>query len=59
MLPAEAGNYAGGPSAQARQSLINNVDPEAPTGITVEQDYFVGSTAESWEPVVCYEEFGG
>jgi len=59
MLPAEAGDYAGGPSAQARQSLINNVDPEAPTGITVEQDYFVGSTAESWKPVVCYEEFGG
>lgn len=59
MLPAEAGNYAGGPAAQVRQSLINNVDPEAPTGITVEQDYFVGSTAETWEPVVCYEELGG
>lgn len=58
MLPEEAGNYAGGPEAQIRQSLVNNIDPEAPTGVTVERDFFVGPTAESWEPTVCYEELG-
>jgi ABC-type branched-subunit amino acid transport system substrate-binding protein len=56
MLPEGAGNYAGGPEAQIRQTLISNPDPEAPTGITVAQDYFVGPTAEAWEPGVCFEQ---
>lgn len=59
MLPPEAGNYAGGPEAQVRATLISNPDPEAPTGLTVERDYFVGPTAEAWEPTVCYEELAG
>lgn len=56
MLPAEAGNYAGGPEAQLRQSMISNPDPEAATGLTTVQDYFVGPTAEAWEPSVCFEQ---
>jgi ABC-type branched-subunit amino acid transport system substrate-binding protein len=56
MLPAEAGNFAGGPEAQLRQSMISSPDPEAPTGLTTVQEYFVGSTAEAWEPTICFEE---
>jgi ABC-type branched-subunit amino acid transport system substrate-binding protein len=55
MLPAGAGNYAGGPEAQLRQTLIGNPDPDAPTGTTTVQDFFVGPTAEAWEPEVCFE----
>ncbi|MFW6091867.1 MAG: ABC transporter substrate-binding protein [Actinomycetota bacterium] len=58
MLPEEAGNYAGGPEAQIRQSLVNSIDPEAPTGVGTARDFFVGPTAEAWEPTVCYEELG-
>lgn len=58
MLPEEAGNYAGGPGTQIRQSLVNDIDPEAPTGVTAARDFFVGPTAEAWEPTVCYEELG-
>jgi len=56
MLPAEAGNYAGGAPAQLRQTMISAPDPEAPTGLTTVQDYFVGPTAEAWEPDVCFEQ---
>ncbi|HEY8471802.1 MAG TPA: ABC transporter substrate-binding protein [Natronosporangium sp.] len=56
MLPEGAGNYAGGPEAQVRASLIANPDPSAPTGLTTEREFFVGPTAEAWEPTVCYEE---
>jgi ABC-type branched-subunit amino acid transport system substrate-binding protein len=59
MLPEGAGNYAGGPEAQVRATLISNPDPEAPTGLTTEREYFIGPTAEAWEPTVCYEELGG
>jgi ABC-type branched-subunit amino acid transport system substrate-binding protein len=59
MLPQGAGNYAGGPEAQVRETLIANPDPEAPTGLTTAEDYFVGPTAEAWEPTVCFEELGG
>jgi ABC-type branched-subunit amino acid transport system substrate-binding protein len=59
MLPEGAGNYAGGPEAQVRATLIANPDPEAPTGLTTEREFFVGPTAEAWEPAVCYEQLGG
>jgi ABC-type branched-subunit amino acid transport system substrate-binding protein len=59
MLPEGAGNYAGGPEAQVRASLIANPDPEAATGISTEREFFVGPTAEAWEPEVCYEQLGG
>jgi ABC-type branched-subunit amino acid transport system substrate-binding protein len=55
MLPAEAGNFAGGADAQLRQSMVSNPDPEAPTGLTTVQEYFVGPTAEAWEPDICFE----
>jgi ABC-type branched-subunit amino acid transport system substrate-binding protein len=56
MIPPEAGNYAGGPDAQIRQSRVNAVDPESTTGISVVQDFFTGPTAEAWEPAICYED---
>ncbi|MPY79022.1 MAG: ABC transporter substrate-binding protein [Actinophytocola sp.] len=50
MLPEKAGNYSGEPNdAVFRQSLISKVDPDAPTGVTVEKDLFTGSTAEGYE----------
>jgi ABC-type branched-subunit amino acid transport system substrate-binding protein len=58
MLPAGAGNYAGGPEAQLRETMIANPDPEAPTGLTTAAEYFVGPTAEAWEPEVCFEALG-
>lgn len=58
MLPDSAGNYAGGPEAQPRETLIGTPDPEAPTGIVTAEDFFVGPTAEAWEPQVCYELIG-
>lgn len=58
MLPAGAGNYAGGPGAQLRQSQINSPDPDAPTGLTTVEEFFVGPTAEAWEPEVCFEQLG-
>lgn len=58
MLPAGAGNYAGGAAAQIRESQISNPDPEAPTGLTTVQEFFVGPTAEAWEPEVCFEQLG-
>ncbi|HLV57740.1 MAG TPA: ABC transporter substrate-binding protein, partial [Natronosporangium sp.] len=55
MLPAGAGNYAGGPEAQLRQTLIANPDPDAPTGVSEARGFFVGPTAQAWEPEICYE----
>ncbi|MEJ7795484.1 MAG: ABC transporter substrate-binding protein [Nocardioides sp.] len=57
MLPEEAGNRAGEPNETIfRQSLISEVDPEAPTGVTIMQDFFVGPTAESYEfDGACFE----
>lgn len=50
MLPSEAGDFSGDPAETTfRQSLISQVDPEAPTGVTVVEDFFVGPTAESFE----------
>jgi ABC-type branched-subunit amino acid transport system substrate-binding protein len=59
MLPASAGNYAGGAEAQLRQTLINNPDPEAPTGLTAAGDFFAGPTVEAWTPAVCFQDFDG
>lgn len=60
MLPPEAGNYAGGPEAQVRESLISDPDPDQPTGLSTVRDFFVGPTAEAWEPTVpCYELLEG
>ncbi len=55
MLPAGAGNYAGGADAQVRHTLIGNPDPESPTGISSATDFFVGPTAAAWEPTTCWE----
>ncbi|HLV58416.1 MAG TPA: ABC transporter substrate-binding protein, partial [Natronosporangium sp.] len=44
MLPEGAGNYAGGPEAQLRQTLIANPDPDAPTGVSEARGFFVGPT---------------
>ncbi|HEY8451743.1 MAG TPA: ABC transporter substrate-binding protein [Natronosporangium sp.] len=55
MLPEGAGNFAGGPEAQLRQTLIANPDPNAPTGVSEARGFFVGPTAQAWEPEVCYE----
>ena len=50
MLPEEAGNRAGEPNETLfRQTVISEVDPEAPTGVTIMQDFFVGPTAEAHE----------
>jgi ABC-type branched-subunit amino acid transport system substrate-binding protein len=50
MLPADAGNFAGEPEETVfRQSLISRVDPDAPTGVSVVQDFFVGPTAEGYQ----------
>jgi ABC-type branched-subunit amino acid transport system substrate-binding protein len=50
MLPPAAGNYSGEPNeAVFRQSLISQVDPEAPTGVTVVRDFFEGPTAASYQ----------
>lgn len=32
-----------------RESVVNRVDPQAPTGVTVESDFAVGDTAKSFE----------
>ena len=47
MLPEEAGNRSGEPGENIfRQSVISKVDPAAPTGVSIVQDFFVGPTAE-------------
>jgi ABC-type branched-subunit amino acid transport system substrate-binding protein len=50
MLPDGAGNYAGGPDSQFRQSLVYN--PAAGNGTTnvpLVKDYFVGPTAKDYK----------
>lgn len=47
ILPAEAGNFSGDPGTAAfRQTLIQEVDEDAPTGVAVTNDFSVGPTAE-------------
>lgn len=50
MLPEDAGNYAGEPNdAVYRQSVISEVDPDAPTGVSVAKDLYTGPSAEGYE----------
>jgi ABC-type branched-subunit amino acid transport system substrate-binding protein len=46
MLPEEAGNYSGDPNDAAfRETLLEAVDPEAPTGMSKIRDFTAGPTA--------------
>ncbi|MEJ7833919.1 MAG: ABC transporter substrate-binding protein [Nocardioides sp.] len=50
MLPEEAGNYSGEPNdAVFRQSIIEEVDKDAPTGMTRIEEFFAGPTATDYE----------
>jgi len=50
MLPEEAGNFAGGPDERmSRQSIMQAVDLDAPTGMSQVRDFYMGETAESFE----------
>jgi ABC-type branched-subunit amino acid transport system substrate-binding protein len=57
MLPEEAGNRSGEPSDNIfRESVISKVDPAAPSGVSIVQDFFVGPTAEEHEfEGACFE----
>lgn len=47
VLPPEAGVFTGGPDERAfRQSVVNGVDPEAPTGLVLRKSFFAGPTAQ-------------
>ena len=42
-------DYADAPStAVFRQTLINKVDEQAPTGVTIVKDFFTGPTAQGY-----------
>jgi ABC-type branched-subunit amino acid transport system substrate-binding protein len=46
MLPAAAGDFAAPPPQAAfRQSVLASVDPAAPTGLSLREDFFTGPTA--------------
>ena len=50
MLPEEAGRFSGDPNETVfRQHLIVQPDGDAPSGVTVVEDFFVGPTAEAFE----------
>ena len=50
MLPEEAGNFVGDPNDTVfRQSVLSEVDPAAPAGVTIIQDFFAGPTAEAYD----------
>jgi len=57
MLPAAAGKFSGEPNERVfRQSIISKVNPSAPTGVSVEKDFFTGKTAEKYQFVKpCYQ----
>jgi ABC-type branched-subunit amino acid transport system substrate-binding protein len=56
MLPPEAGNYAGGPAAQYKASVISKPDDSAPSGVTVVQPLTVGPTAKAFNLTKpCYQ----
>jgi hypothetical protein len=56
-LPEGAGNFAGEPNdAAVRSTIISSVDPEATTGVTVKEDFFIGPTVENYDfAAPCYE----
>lgn len=50
MLPEEAGNFSGDPDTTVfRSTVLEKVDPSAPTGVSLVKDFFVGPTAEAYE----------
>jgi hypothetical protein len=50
MLPEEAGRFAGDPNDTVfRQIVINRPNKQAPSGVTLLEDFFVGPTAEAFE----------
>lgn len=51
MLPSGAGNFAADdPDERAfRESVVTEVDPDAPTGLRVREDFFAGPTARAFE----------
>ena len=49
MLPPDAGNFAPGGASAYRASVISKVDDDAPTGVSVIKDLFVGPTAQAYE----------
>ncbi|MGH2805682.1 MAG: ABC transporter substrate-binding protein [Actinomycetota bacterium] len=50
MLPPEAGRFAGDPNDTVfRQIVINKPDKNAPSGVTLLEDFFTGPTAEAFE----------
>jgi ABC-type branched-subunit amino acid transport system substrate-binding protein len=50
MLPEEAGRFSGDPNDTVfRQIVISKPDKNAPSGVTLLEDFFVGPTAEAFE----------
>jgi hypothetical protein len=50
MLPEEAGRFAGEPNDTVfRDVVINRPDANAPSGVTMVEDFFVGPTAEAYD----------
>ena len=55
MLPEDAGDRTS-ENDLFLQSLISSVDPDAPAGLAVEQDFFTGPSAEAAEiDGACFE----
>ncbi len=48
MLPAESGNYAGGPATAPKITGLSKPDKAAATGITLVKDMFAGPTAKAF-----------
>jgi ABC-type branched-subunit amino acid transport system substrate-binding protein len=57
MLPEEAGNRDGEPNDVIfRETLLSEVDPKAPSGLTVVEEFFSGPTASEYEfEGACFE----
>lgn len=57
MLPEEAGNRSGeGNDVVFRQTLINRVDPSAPAGLSILENFFAGPTVSNYEfEGACFE----
>jgi ABC-type branched-subunit amino acid transport system substrate-binding protein len=58
MLPPEAGNFAADPNEGTyRGSVLNQPDPDAPSGVSPLEEFFVGPTAEGYAfEGACYQE---
>jgi hypothetical protein len=55
MLPAGAGNYAGGTAAAVKSTMVSKPDKAAPTGISPTTGMLVGPTAHGFTPTKpCY-----